>query len=110
MRCDQCRHWQESDEWEAIRAGFGECKGVRERWTIEDEATKGIEKYPTEEPTVEISYEEVGKRWAEAQAAAFHNEKAYVQDGSGFHAFLFTGPDFFCAKFSAADICNAGEG
>lgn len=101
MRCDQCKHWKPSNEWEANASGFRECVGVRTRWKIEDEAVGGLEKYPTSEATIEFDYEDVGVRWMEAMTTAFQREKAYVQDGSQYRAELFTGPDFFCAKFEA---------
>ena len=99
MRCDRCKHWKESDHWEASAAGFRECLAVRQRWDIEDEATGGIEKHPGNEPTVEIDYDDVGKRWLDARNTALQREKAYVEDRSQYMATLYTGPDFFCAKF-----------
>ncbi len=91
MRCDQCKHWdKESDhkEWEAESAGLAECKAVRERWVIQDEASEGVE----------WDSEEEGE-YMRSRRDALRAARAYVQDGSQYHAELFTGPDFFCALF-----------
>ena len=93
MRCDQCQHWKkdsENEEWEAKMAGFGECLGVRERWRIQEDATKGIEWDDSEDGA-----------YMKNQKAALQTARAYVQDGSQYRAELFTAPDFFCALFAA---------
>jgi len=89
-------------------AGFRKCVAVRARWDIQDEATAGVPKYPDNEPTVEILYDDVGERWAKAMTEAFRKERAFVQDGSQYIAELWTGPDFFCAKFEARGIPTEG--
>jgi len=88
MRCDQCRHWNKQDahDWEAAGAEFGECKGVRERWVITEEAVEGIE-WDSDDTSPYVA------RRREALKAA----RAYVQDGSEYRAELMTAPDFFCA-------------
>lgn len=95
MRCDQCKHWMPSNEWEAQGVGFRECMAVRFRWAIQDEASSGItwgsDHYIT--------------RRREALIAA----KAYVQDGSEYRAELYTAPDFFCALFAASEHEPVGE-
>lgn len=93
VRCDSCKHWKkdsDQEEWEAKSAGFGECEGVRERWVIQDEASEGVEWDDEEEGAF------VTKRREALKAA-----RAYVQDGSQYHAELFTAPDFFCALYIA---------
>jgi hypothetical protein len=93
MKCEACKHWKkgsDNEEWEAAGAGFGECEGVRERWVIQDEASEGVERDSDEEG-------EFATKRREALKAA----RAYVQDGSQYHAELFTAPDFFCALFAA---------
>lgn len=93
MRCDECRHWKkesENEEWEAKMAGFGECLGVRERWRIQDEATKNLEWDDAEDGA-----------YMKAQREALQAARAYVQDGSQYRAELFTAPDFFCALWNA---------
>jgi len=99
MRCDQCEHWfvETRDgcrEWEAESAGFGECKAVRERWVIQDEATAG------ETPWYQDDAEDARERWSAKRLEALKSAKAYVQDGSEYRAELFTAPDFFCALFT----------
>jgi hypothetical protein len=112
VRCDQCKHWRsttppklridddnEWDErdddsyilsWEAKAAGFGECKAVREGWKIMDAAAS---EYTSGDRTSVDGY-------VAARIAALKAEKAYVMDGSQYHASLLTAPDFFCARFA----------
>lgn len=98
MRCDQCRHWlietrPNYGDWEAAEVGFGECKAVRERWIIQDDAGCGLDRF-SDEPNAE-------DRWIEARRTALRAARAYVQDGSEYRAELYTAPDFFCALFAA---------
>lgn len=91
MRCDKCKHWSDkSDEWEAKEVGFRQCMAVRERWVIQDEASPrwsgGDEEWDT---------------LVKARQLALAAARAYVQDGSEYHAELLTAPDFFCALYSA---------
>jgi hypothetical protein len=91
MRCDACKHWQkdsEFEEWEAQRAGFGECLAVRARWRIQEEATKGL-----------VWDDRDTSQYVTKQIDALRAHRAYVQDGSQYRAELFTAPDFFCALF-----------
>jgi hypothetical protein len=89
MRCDLCKHWKkDSEEWEANAVGFGECLGVRERWTIQDEASEGVEWDGEEEGA-----------YMKRRREALKSARAYVQDGSEYHAELMTAPDFFCALY-----------
>ena len=93
-RCDLCRHWNkdsENQEWEAERAGFGECLAVRERWRIMDES--GPRDWKAKD---EAGAEAYIQRRIEGLKAA----RAYVQDASEYHAELFTAPDFFCALYA----------
>ncbi len=90
MRCDQCKHWESSDgkDWTANEAGFRRCLAVRERWTIQDEASQGL------------SYGGGGgSNYASTRKNALIAARAYVQDGSEYFAELLTAPDFFCALF-----------
>lgn len=89
MRCDQCKHWDSdkaNEHWEAQGVGFGWCKGVRERWRIQDEVPRD---------------QDLGDAWAAARVEHLKKSRAYVQDGSEYVAELFTAPDFFCALFTA---------
>ena len=65
--------------------GFGWCQAVRERWKICDD--EGNRSARTE-------------AWRSAAQNALKNSRAYVEDGSEYHAALITGPDFFCALFA----------
>lgn len=99
MKCETCVYWTDTDEWEAKAAGMKLCEGIKERWVIEDECTALLEKYPDNEPTVEVNWDDVGERWLEAHRRGFEKEKAFVQDASQYKAELYTRPEFFCAKY-----------
>lgn len=91
MRCDICVHWKvDEHDWEATAVGFGECKAVRERWTIQDEASEGLDWDGSDDD-----------EYSKVRAAALRKSMAYVQDGSQYHAELLTAPNFFCALFMA---------
>jgi hypothetical protein len=108
MRCDSCKHWQnasDNEEWEARHAGFGECKAVRERWRIMDEASDASAK-PKGWAADDSDWDEWGDSPPPADSfvgvriAALKAARAYLQDGSEYRAELFTAPDFFCALYS----------
>ena len=90
-RCDKCQHWKTPDEWEALESGLGRCLGVRERWKIADDASEGLP----------WSSDEEGDKYAMVRRKALQDARAYVEDGSEYHAALFTATDFFCALFKA---------
>ncbi len=91
-RCDNCKFWEQGkQDWTVTKIGFGRCKGVRERWNIEDDAVAGM-KFGDETG-------DYGKR----RIAALQASRAYVQDGSQYMADLYTAPDFFCALYVAKD-------
>lgn len=96
MRCDQCQFWakEEYDGWEARDIGFRACEAVEERWNIADRAHEGVP-YPQWDHADEQS----AKAWADKRSAALKDSRAFVEDGSDYHAVLVTGPDFFCALF-----------
>ena len=104
MRCDQCRHWKkdsDNQEWEASRAGFGECRAVRERWRIMDEASTNIAWGEGEEGWNDNSDDPPPPNsFTGVRVAALRSVRAYVQDGSEYRAELYTAPDFFCALFA----------
>jgi hypothetical protein len=92
MRCDTCKHWNaksDQQEWEAAGAGFGQCLGVRERWEIMDDASKKWADNDAEQDRAD-----------QTRVAALKAARAYVQDGSEYHAEMFTAPDFFCALYT----------
>ena len=95
MRCDQCQFWGEkADTWETGQIGFRKCDAVKQRWDIADAAHDGV-KHPQFNKDDPASYE----RWAKERSDALKASRAFVEDGSEYHAALLTGPDFFCALF-----------
>jgi hypothetical protein len=109
MRCDECAHWRkdsDNQQWEPSRAGFGECVGVRERWRIMDEASEGLAWGSGEEGLDPYSDELPAESFTMVRIAALKAARAYVQDGSEYHAELFTAPDFFCALWAAQGIVS----
>ena len=86
--CSDCKHWglKEDGGWDAEAVGFKPCAAVRERWTIQDEAADRSKTWGDD-----------SDRWIEHRKEALKASRAYVQDGSEYHAQLVTGPDFFCA-------------
>jgi hypothetical protein len=60
---------------------------VRERWKIQDEVSEGIEW-------------DADREHASRRKKALIASRAYVEDGNEYMAYLFTGPDFFCALFA----------
>lgn len=106
-RCDRCRHWvDDEDDWQAGRIGFKRCMAVRPRWKIETDANEGREYpcRPKSEPFLSPIPAERQARidaWQAREDQAIAQERSYVIDGSEYRAELWTGPDFFCAKFTA---------
>lgn len=95
MRCDQCKFWGEkADTWETGEIGFRRCDALKERWKIADGAHDGV-KFPQ----FDASNEQSRKQWARERSDALKASRAFVEDGSEYHAALLTGPDFFCAFF-----------
>ena len=92
MRCDQCRFWQRPQypAWEDDDVGFRTCERIIARWVIADDASSGLEWDSDPE----------GK-YIRARREALLASKAYVTDGSQYHAALITAPDFGCALFEA---------
>lgn len=97
--CSTCRHWklEGTQDWEAERAGFGECLAVRERWAITGEV--GGYRVSLEYDYEDMTPAERIESKMEERTAALRAARAYVQDGSEYRAELFTGPDFFCALY-----------
>lgn len=106
VRCVECAHWRkgsDNEEWEASRAGFGECTAVRERWRIMDEASQGMAYGFGDAETAYDGTEPPAHGYTAVRIAALRKARAYVQDGSEYHAELFTAPDFFCALFAVGE-------
>jgi hypothetical protein len=111
MRCDQCKFWNAesaNQEWEAKKAGFGECEAVRPRWEIMDEVG-GYRIHEWDEG--HMTPAELMDAKVDQRIAALKVAHAYVQDGSEYRAQLFTASDFFCALFQqrAVDLPAADE-
>lgn len=90
-RCDKCKYWAKSDghDWQAKGSGMNWCKAVRERWIIEDDASRDMK----------LASADRYSEYTKARHAALREARAYVQDGSEYRAELVTAPDFFCALF-----------
>lgn len=104
LRCDRCTHWEAPDDWEPARAGFRRCAAIKERWTITEAAVSDLPwpggphiKFDENDQTTDAAW----NAYHGAQMQALQREKAYAQDGSDYRANLYTGPDFFCAKFES---------
>lgn len=82
MRCDACQYWQkpEGDEWEPVKQIFGKC----DRTPHIEDMTKWSE---TEDDYLRVLVPEMADR------------TAFAQDTSGYHAWLRTKPEHFCAMF-----------
>ena len=85
--CDTCKFWgdgNDDQDWTASGVGFKRCQAIRERWELQDKASKGLE------------WDGEGSAYDTARADVLRSAKAYVQDGSEYRADLLTGPDFGC--------------
>ena len=96
MRCDQCKHWLESQEWDTDAAGMRRCGAILQAWDVRDSAFEGEgkpDRYDFDD------WEEVERLEAEALVAA----KAVAQDGSSYAASIRTTGDFGCVLFEAKE-------
>lgn len=83
MRCENCKHWEDMGDVEyPIYIGVGRCKRVKMFWDSTE--------------WKEIEYQD-----ARVLKAESINDKAFVQDGSDYHATLITRPDFGCVQYEA---------
>lgn len=105
MRCDTCRYWQMAEtDWQAERVRFRRCEAVKEQWHITSAATAQISypRRPYDEPAgsqIPPSRQAALDAYEAVKDDALREARAYVIDGSQYMAELWTGPDFFCAKF-----------
>lgn len=84
--CETCELWKfERRDWEYDELRLGECKGIKQRSSIESDALDAAGN---------------PDRWSTkgeaAIKAAMLATKAIAVDGSGYYAALRTAPDFGC--------------
>lgn len=98
--CETCRWWMfDTPDWQFDDLRIGECKRVKQREVIEDEATRDL----------------VDGRWNDAAEdaikSAMQEARAIVVDGSGYYAALRTMPDFGCNRheYSPTPTKEMGE-
>ena len=115
LRCDLCEHWREPEDqdWQPRKVGFRECVAVRAKWTVENKAVEGDPwpggphlKFRENEDGIEVTDDEAWNAYDKKRVDAIKAERAYVQDMSDAGATLYTGPDFFCAKFTSKEVRN----
>ena len=88
MRCETCEHWKfDEPDWEYDQLRFGECKAIRQRETIDDDATEGLT-------------DRYGEEAEARKKAALMAAKAFAVDGSGYYAAVRTAPDFGCILYA----------
>lgn len=91
-RCETCQHWFfDRADWQFDELQIGECKAIRQRETIEEDALlgTGIDSWDDEA--------------APLIKAAMIKAKAIAVDGSGYYAALRTFSDFGCVLHSPRD-------
>lgn len=93
ITCSECKHWAlassntfgaEFNDWTATEIGFGKCKAIRARWAVQDEAAI-------------VGLHTSSEGFLAIRRDALKAARAYVQDGSEYHAELVTGATFSCA-------------
>ncbi len=80
MRCDKCRHWEMESKYRNVE-GVGLCRKAVQLWdaTVWNKDAEGdIDRV--------VKPELIG-------------QMSFVQDGSDYHASLWTKAEFFCAHF-----------
>jgi hypothetical protein len=104
MRCDQCQHWNLSDEdrcWDAKAAGLGICEAIKEGWTVADKASSGLPRDNSMPLEWEAEKPDPADRYMAARASALKEAKAVAWDGSEYRAWVYTTVDFGCVLFEA---------
>jgi hypothetical protein len=90
--CQTCKHWSfDERDWQYDGARLGQCKAIRMREEIVDDAYEG-----KETARWEIDYDEQIK----IEGAALTAAKAVAVDGSGYFACIRTTGDFGCVLHS----------
>ena len=93
MRCDACKHWKDTDEWDVQAGGLRKCERALPKWKIEDAIPEAIRsgKYGFEgddDPETAA--------YKAAAEGVFAAARVAVNDGSQYCAELLTRPDFGC--------------
>ncbi len=82
--CKDCKHWVRADKYESgYYQGLGRCAAALMFWDCTE-------------------WKKVGE-CARVLKSEYENNKAFVQDGSDYYAFLLTKPDFGCVQYKGAD-------
>jgi hypothetical protein len=89
MRCDDCKHWDKDNG----KYGTGLCQKAAAFWDVSEWREYNDDDFPKPE--------EEAQRWKRGLKPEFTGLKMFSQDGSDYHAYLLTMPDFFCAHFEA---------
>lgn len=94
-RCETCKHWTESNQWDVKAGGLRECGAVQPKWVVEDQVPEALQKgrYGFEGDGAQAAYET-------ASTECFKKAMAVVNDGSQYIAVLLTRPEFGCVLHS----------
>lgn len=79
--CENCKYWEATDSYPVKGARIGNCKKIKMFW----DCTKWSDESD--------DYDRVFKK-------EFKEDKAFVQDGSDYMAYLITKKEFGCNQFS----------
>ena len=96
MRCSECKHWKETDDWDIQAGGMRRCGRALPKWKIEDQIPEAMREG-------KYGYDGDECRLTEAYKAAaegvFSIARVAVNDGSQYYAELLTRPDFGCVLY-----------
>ncbi len=79
-RCDECKFWKIFEWPKEISHEMGHCERAMPWW----EATE---------------YVDDDKGWRRVLQAKFKDRRFFAQDGSDYHATVYTRNDFYCADW-----------
>lgn len=83
--CKNCKYWEETDVYPIKNMKIGKCKRVKMFWASTEWTEEEREDYVV-----------IRKLLKDRE-----NDKAFVQDGSDYVAYLLTLEEFGCNQFSA---------
>lgn len=92
MRCDQCKHWLATSEWDFEGAKMRHCSAIKQAWDVRHEP------FEREGAKSRFEYDD----WDEVElieCRALMAAKAVAQDGSSYMASIRTTGDFGCVLF-----------